>query len=59
MTTEEQDIEATAFEWFADAHPHEAYQSYPERFWQHFHKRCPAISRQEMECLLHETENIE
>lgn len=50
------DVEATCFQWFADAHPHECYQSYPERFWHYFQKRHPKIKRALMEELLKATE---
>jgi hypothetical protein len=51
------EIEAyeTAFEWFAEAHPHEAYQTWPERFWNYFHAKQPEITRERMEALLLET----
>ncbi len=41
-----------AFEIFANCYPHEAYATEPERFWAHFQKQCPGVSRAEMERLL-------
>jgi hypothetical protein len=54
MLTDTEAIEAekTAWEWFAEAHPHEAYASWPDRFWEFFHRKCPNLKREEMEALL-------
>lgn len=49
-------IEAVAFETFAQAHPHEAYAAHPERFWQYFEDQAPGVSREQMEAWLRETE---
>lgn len=38
----------TAWEWFAFAHPHEAYETDPERFWMFLHKNFPDVSRAQM-----------
>lgn len=48
------EMEQTAFEWFAEAHPHEAYETWPERFWEFFQKKAPGMSREQMERLLKE-----
>lgn len=54
--TPDAQIEASAWAAFATAHPHEAYASWPERFWQFFSEQAPGVSRAEMEALLRETE---
>ena len=51
----EEDAELVAFEWFATAHPHEAYATWPERFWLFFQTKCPGKSRAEMEKILTDT----
>jgi hypothetical protein len=51
----EEDAELVAFEWFATAHPHEAYATWPERFWLFFQTKCPGKTRAEMEKILAET----
>ena len=51
----EEDAELVAFEWFATAHPHEAYATWPERFWMFFQTKCPGKTRAEMEKLLTDT----
>lgn len=53
---EDQRIEPFAFDAFAQAHPHEAYASWPERFWEFFQRERPGISRAQMEQVLRETE---
>jgi len=50
-----QDPELWAFEAFARAHPHEAYETWPERFWAFFHREHPHVSRAQMEAILKET----
>ncbi len=50
MTEEEQ-----AWEWFAEAHPHEAYATWPERFWEFFKRKAPHVSREQMEIVLKQT----
>lgn len=54
--TEDEQLECAAFEMFATAHPHEAYETWPERFWTFFHGRCPDVPRDAMERLLNETD---
>jgi hypothetical protein len=54
-TTIEVESEQTAWEWFAQAHPHEAYATWPNRFWEFFQSRCPNTSRAQMEKTLKET----
>lgn len=53
---EDAQIEETTWRWFAEAHPHEAYATWPERFWQLFQELRPGVSREEMERVLSETE---
>lgn len=53
------EIEETAWQWFAQAHPHEAYETWPERFWAFFHKQSPGVTREQMEAVLRETEVLE
>jgi hypothetical protein len=48
-----------AFAVFAELHPHEAHTLDPDRFWSHFQKRCPGVSRTAMEALLHHTDQPE
>jgi len=55
---EQQDMCAmddAAFRVFANLHPHEAYDTWPERFWEHFQEKMPGLSRQQMETLLAKT----
>lgn len=54
---EEKEIEQMAWETFAEAHPHEAHATWPERFWEFFHAKLPHVTREQMECALKETEN--
>lgn len=54
----EQAAEQMAFEWFAIAHPHEAYAKWPERFWEFFKSKRPEVSREAMELALAETEEF-
>lgn len=49
------EAEAWAFEAFATVHPHECYETWPERFWQLFHARLPSVTREQMERTLKET----
>lgn len=49
-------IEASAWQAFAQAHPHEAYGTWPERFWQFFSEQAPGVSREQMEAWLRESE---
>ena len=51
----DEDAELVAFEWFAMAHPHEAYETYPEHFWLFFQTKCPGKTRAEMEKILADT----
>ena len=44
----ETEAEQIAWEWFAEAHPHEAYAKDPERFWTFFHSKQPDMTREEM-----------
>lgn len=53
MTEEEQ-----AWEWFAEAHPHEAYATWPERFWEFFKRKAPHVSREQMEIVLKQTTRV-
>ena len=55
VDAKEKASEQVAWEWFAEAHPHEAYAKWPERFWKFFHGKCPAVSRKRMKALLAET----
>lgn len=57
MTTPKQDADQQAFETIAHLHPHAAYASDPERFWQYFHARHPNLSREWMVDNLKRTEN--
>jgi len=52
----DEELEQAAFEAFAIAHPHEAYATWPERFWAFFHRVVPNVSREQMEQYLKETE---
>lgn len=52
----DKELDEACWRWFADAHPHEAYKTWPDRFWEYFHSTCPDISRERMEQLLKETE---
>lgn len=58
-TATDSEIEDSAFKAFAYLHPHEAYESYPERFWQWFHTEMnPSMSREQMEAALKETASL-
>ena len=48
--------EQIAWEWFAGAHPHEAHELNPERFWALFQTKCPHRTREDMLRGLKETE---
>jgi hypothetical protein len=52
----EEEAELVTFEWFAMAHPHEAYAAYPARFWLLFQIKCPGKTRAEMEKILAATD---
>lgn len=45
--------------WLCDAHPHEAFDQDPQRFWNYIHSRFPGITRQRMEQALNETRGKE
>ena len=47
--------EAAAFATFAAAYPHEAYETWPDRFWAYFQRVRPGVSREAMERVLRET----
>ena len=49
------EMEQKAFELFAHMHPHEAYDTWPERFWAYFQGKCPGVTRAQMEQLLRDT----
>lgn len=58
MTTQDEiDAEEIAWQWFAESHPHEAYATWPERFWQFFHAKVPNVTREQMEAILAKTES--
>lgn len=46
---------AIAWEWFANAHPHEAFDQDPDRFWELFHRQQPNVPRADMVALLEMT----
>ena len=48
-----------AWQMFCNAHPVEAYQHDPEKFWQYFHSRAPNLSHEQMVALLKESEEPE
>lgn len=52
------EAEQTAWEWFAAAHPHEAFATWPDRFWQYFQTRCPGVAREKMERIMAETSEV-
>ena len=56
MSDEDAMIEQWAWEAFASLHPHEAYETWPERFWAYFQTQRPGVSRDAMERVLKETE---
>lgn len=59
-TPTDAEAEQTAWEWFAEAHPHEAHDLNPERFWAFFQKKTQhRISREDMLRVLQETERPE
>lgn len=47
--------EQVAWEWFAEAHPHEAHAQWPDRFWEFFHAKVPHVTRETMERVLADT----
>jgi hypothetical protein len=58
-TTQEadQEIAQEVFEVFANLHPHEAYEQWPDRFWEYFQAQRPGVSRTDMEAMLRETDD--
>ncbi len=54
--TETIEIEKIAWEWFVGVYPHEAYASWPARFWEYFHGKVPNVNREQMERTLMATE---
>lgn len=50
------DAEVWAFGAFATAHPHEAHEEDPERFWALFQRWRPGVDREEMRRILTDTE---
>jgi len=56
ISDDEMEAEETAWQWFAQAHPHEAYATWPERFWKYFQSRYPGISLETMKELLRQTD---
>jgi len=48
-------VEEWAFRTLALAHPHEAYQMDPERFWQLFQTERPGVSKEQMLAILEMT----
>jgi len=44
----EQDTEAWAYRMLALAHPHEAYDMDPDRFWLFFQRERPGVTREQM-----------
>ena len=56
--TEEQ-CQDIAWQMFCNAHPVEAYQHNPDKFWEYFHSRAPNMSREQMVALLKESEEPE
>lgn len=53
--SDQQEAEEWAYKAFAKAHPHEAYEMDPERFWKFFHTERPGMTRQQMIDCLEET----
>lgn len=47
-TESDQELQAVAWAAFCNAHPHEAYDHDPERFWAYFQVHLPGKSREEM-----------
>lgn len=41
-------IQDAVFAQFSFLYPHEAYAQDQERFWTHFQRRCPGVSREKM-----------
>ena len=48
--------EELMWQWFAEAHPHEAHAKWPDRFWTFFHTKQPGLNRDEMERILADTD---
>lgn len=53
QATDEQ-CQEVAWEMFCMAHPHEAHDLDPDKFWKYFQTRAPHLSREEMVALLKE-----
>ena len=53
------DAEADAFATFAAIYPHEAHETWPDRFWEFFQRVRPGVSRETMERILAETKGAE
>lgn len=51
-----QDLDDIAFRDLTRVYPHEVYAEFPDRFWEHFQRECPGVSRERMEQILKETE---
>ena len=52
----DQQDEWRAFRVFAKLYPHEAHKRDPDMFWRFFQEQCPGVSREEMQCLLRDTD---
>lgn len=57
FTSEES--EQSAFEMMANAHPHETFAAYPDRFVSYVQHINPALSRDDIEQILRDTEHNE
>lgn len=53
------EIQQSAFEMMANAHPHETFAAYPDRFVAYAQHINPALSREDIEQILRDTEHIE
>lgn len=53
-TETDEQLKQTAFEMLALAHPVEAHEHDPEKFWQFFQRQCPDCPRGRMEKMLNE-----
>lgn len=58
MSGNETDAQCEDIAWqvFCNAHPVEAYQHNPDRFWTYFRSRAPNVTRDEMVAMLKECE---
>lgn len=54
--TEDERIEQFTFESFCQFHPHEAYTTWPDKFWEFFHKQFPYVTREQMGRTMKETD---